>query len=477
MAVEILEVDGRFADYLKDESLRRGWAETIAFPSSTEEVREAMGLAMGNGWPVTVQGGRTGITAGAVPHGGLILNLSRMDGIGQARDGVIEVQPGAHLSDIRAALRETGLFFPSDLTETSATIGGMVANNASGARSFRHGSVRNWIQALEVVLPNGEHVRLKRGIHKAVGLDFTIGSIAGTLPEWNLPDVKTAAGYFTKPDMDLVDLFIGAEGTLGIVVGATLRLLPEPAEINGLTAFVASEEEALELVRRLREGAVRPLAIEYFDFHALELMRRMRRDYPAFSDLPDLAQTLHSAVYFEFDAPVPTLAMEAAGQALECWWSAGEREIALLKRFRHAVPEAVNLLVAERKQSVPGLAKLGTDMSVPDAQLGAVLRMYREGLTAAGLEYVVFGHIGDNHLHVNILPRSMEEFEAGKALYMEWARLVVAMGGSVSAEHGIGKAKTEFLRLMLGDEGLRKAAALRRLFDPSGRLNPGNIIA
>lgn len=473
MGIQILPLSETYSDYLHDESRRTGQAETIAFPRSTDEVREALAIAAQNRWPVTVQGGRTGITGGCVPDGGLILNLSRMNAIGNVERDRMTVQPGATLADIRATLKNSGLFFPSDLTETTASIGGMVANNASGARSFHYGSVRNWIQALEVVLPNGETVRLERGVHKADGLTFQLGSLAGTLPALPHPAVKNAAGYFIRPDMDLVDLFIGAEGTLGIVTEITLNLLPQPETINGLTAFFASEDEALAFVRFLR--TVEPTAIEFFDVHALALLRRMKSENAAFSDLPELDLAFHTALYFEFESEVPEAVVEKAAAALDCWLAEGKREIETLKNFRHAIPEAVNLLIGERKQTIPELTKLGTDMSVPDSELENVMRIYRDGLADAGLEYVIFGHIGNNHVHVNILPRSMAEYETGKALYRDWARHVVAMGGSVSAEHGIGKIKTEFLELMYGDEGIRKMQQLKQLLDPSGLLNRGNL--
>ena len=476
MDVRVLDVGDEYADYLQDESRRVGHAGKIAFPKSGNEVREALQAATENNWPVTVQGGRTGISGGCVPEGGLILNLSRMNAIGEIKGDQMTVQPGALLVDIRTAIKGSGLLFPSDLTETTASIGGMVANNASGARSFRYGAVRNWIQALEVVLANGETVRVERGVHKADGVDFGFGSIEGKLPCIEQPDVKSAAGYFVEPDMDLVDLFVGAEGTLGVVTEITIKLLPEPVEINCLTAFFASEEEAVGFVRFLRAGSTPPpTAIEFFDARSLELLRRMKVENAAFAELPELNPEFHTAIYFEFDCDVPDAVIEKAGEAIDCWFAEGGREIEALKGFRHAIPEGVNMLIGERKKTIPELTKLGTDMSVPDDQLEVVMRMYHEGLAEAGLEYVIFGHIGNNHVHVNIIPRSMEEYGKGKALYLDWARQVVAMGGSVSAEHGIGKNKTEFLKLMHGECGIREMRKLKHLFDPHGMLNPGNL--
>ncbi|MBN2683981.1 MAG: FAD-binding oxidoreductase [Pontiellaceae bacterium] len=474
MCVQVLAVNEECADYLHDESRREGRAEAIVFPTSTQEVCEALAVAREREWSVTVQGGRTGITGGSVPSGGLILNCSRMDDIGPIEGDRITVQPGAVLADIRAALQGSGLFFPSDLTETSASIGGMIANNASGARSFKYGSIRNWVDALEVVLASGEIVRVERGVHKADGLSFQLGSLSGTLPEIPHPAVKSAAGYYIQPDMDLVDLFVGAEGTLGIVTSITLRLLPDPDELTGLTAFFASEAEALQVVLSLRTET-EPIAIEFFDCHTLELLRRMKNEGAAFADLPVLPSEYHTAIYFELEGGVPDSLETLVEPSLECWMAEGALEIGALKHFRHAVPESINLLIGERKKTMPELTKLGTDMSVPDEQLENVMRMYHDGLTEVGLDYVIFGHIGNNHLHVNILPRSMEEYETGKALYFNWARQVVEWGGSVSAEHGIGKLKTGFLELMLGRDNLRKMHELKHLFDPSELLNPGNL--
>lgn len=480
MPIEVLDIRDEHVDYLHDESRMAGRAEKIAFPESAQEVCEVLRIAAGNNWPVTVQGGRTGITGGCVPTGGLILNLSRMNAIGEIEGDLMRVQPGALLSDVRKTIEGSGLFFPSDLTETTASIGGMVANNASGARSFKYGAVRKWIHALEVVLSNGALVRVERGMHEANGLDFKLGSIEGHLPDIRQPDVKSAAGYFIEPDMDLVDLFIGAEGTLGVVTEITIKLLPRPEQMNGLTAFFDSENKALDFVRFLRTAGVSPalpVAIEFFDCNALELLRRMKEENEAFADLPELKPEFHTAIYFEFDGDVPGEVVEEAGKAIECWFSEGEHEIETLKNFRHAVPESVNMLIGERKKTVPELTKLGTDMSVPDGRLEDAMRMYHEGLAAAGLEYVIFGHIGNNHVHVNILSRSMEEYERGKALYLGWAKQVVEWGGSVSAEHGIGKLKVDFLRLMAGAEGIRGMQRLKQLFDPQILLNYGNLFA
>jgi len=163
------------------------------------------------------------------------------------------------------------------------------------------------------------------------------------------------------------------------------------------------------------------------------------------------------------------------GRAEESWAATSGTALQQLKAFRHAAPERVNARIALRQRQYPELTKLGTDLSVPDERLRELLALYRDGLAGAGLEYVIFGHIGNNHLHVNILPRDMDEYERGRTLCREWAQQAVAWGGSVSAEHGIGKLKTGLLETMYGPAGIAGMRALRRVFDPDGRLNTGNL--
>ncbi|MDO8681862.1 MAG: FAD-binding oxidoreductase [Armatimonadota bacterium] len=484
-----------YTDYLRDESRRVGTADFIAFPATEAEVIEVINEARARGVAITTQGARTGLVAGAVPYGGLVLNLSRMNKIGEIGNDdsghSLTVQPGATLADIRKVVEAQGLFFPPDPTETSCSIGGMAAANASGALTFSYGSTRNWVQSLRMALSDGSMLSLARGESHASGRSFSLATedgrvISGQLPSYTQPNVKSAAGYFVADDMDMLALFIGMEGTLGVVTEIELRLIPKPKAINGLTIFLPSEEAALKFVRFARGIASRPVAIEYFNHDALNLLRGMKSDNPAFVEIPVLKPHYHTAVYIEFHGDsdealeeavmqVMDAIMEIGGSDEDTWYAVNSRELEPLKAFRHATPEAVNLLIDERKRSNPDLTKLGTDMSVPDDSLEAAMDMYNAGLKENGLESVIFGHIGNNHVHVNILPRDMEEYERGKSLYLSWAKRVVEMGGSVSAEHGIGKLKAPFLKMMYNDEDIEQMRELKMLFDPDGRLNPGNL--
>ena len=530
-------IEEEYSDYLRDESRLHGKADSISFPRNSRDILSVLARVRERNMPLTIQGGRTGISAGAVPLGGHILNLSRMNRIlalgrkGENGPFLLTVQPGLVLEELRTALAdkrfqtenwdrealrvlgpflEAGpVFFPPDPTETSATLGGMVACNASGACSFHYGPTRNFIEGLEVVLADGSLVQLKRGQTRAEGRDFSLPRtgappLKGTLPAYELPNVKNASGYHSAEDMDLVDLFIGSEGTLGIISGIVCRLHPAPGQVTGITAFFQEEKQALHFVRLLRddhspssfkdsghgeESRDRdprlPRAIEFFDSHALKLLDKKNHG-SSLAALPPVPPGCSAAVYVEYHTRDALEAEEAlqvfsgfleeSGGDLDLTWMAdSDKNIDHLKGLRHAVPEAVNLLIDERRKQYPELTKLGTDMAVPDDRLEWVFDLYRSDLKSSGLEYVMFGHVGNNHIHVNILPRDMGEYEEGRKLYEQWGRRVVGVGGSVSAEHGIGKLKKSLLKEMYGEEGIDAMRRLKQLFDPEGMLNPGNL--
>ena len=508
-----------YNDYLRDESRRTGRADAISFPNTEGDILKGLAAARAARQPVTVQGARTGITGGAVPDGGHILNLSRMNGIlsasldqatGECR---LTVQPGLLLADLNRFLRTplaadlpaaSGLddsmriaiagsnrfFFPPDLTEASASLGGLVSCNGSGARSYRFGAARLFIRSLRVVLADSRVIELQRGVQKARGRSFALadgrgGTIEGALPSYTMPDVKNSAGYFVADDMDLIDLFIGAEGTLGILSQIEIAAIPLPPVLWGVMMFLPTEDDAVTFVERVRTAPARPFAIEFIDAASIALLRAQKHANPAFAGLRQPPPGGVTAVYVEYGGTaeaVDRAVSEMSDVLSDCggdvdltWLASSEHEIEDIKKFRHAVPEAVNLLIDERRRIEPKLTKLGTDLAVPDGALRSVMHLYREGLQRTGLASVVFGHIGNNHVHVNIIPSNLGEYEAGRALYQEWARTVVAMGGTVSAEHGIGKLKAPMLREMFGEEGIRQMRELRKLFDPAGVLNPGNL--
>ncbi len=316
---------------------------------------------------------------------------------------------------------------------------------------------------------------------------------SGRIPQYRLPDVKSAAGYFAQPGMDLLDLLIGSEGTLAALSELELELLPAPATILSVIAFFDNEADALRFVRTARGDdstagvslAAPLLALEFFDWHALNLLREQKERLGAGSPIPSLPDSAHTAIFIELatdeDAletaaeSLLTLLDECGSPADNAWTAMTHEEIERLKAFRHALPEAINQRIGERARAIPGLTKLGTDLAVPDSALIPMMAAYHSRLAEAGLDYVIFGHIGNNHVHVNILPRSLDEYEEGKKIYLEFARLALGWGGTVSAEHGIGRLKKTMLALMFGEDGLAAMRSVKTAFDPAGLLNVGSL--
>ena len=516
----IIPYSAQYEAYLRDESRSVGRAESISFPRSEEEVRAVLCALHEKAVPVTVQGARTGLAAAAVPREGHIMNLSRMDAVTALRQEggrfFVTVQPGVVLLNLRKMLQRREFdtagwseasqaaldalrkapeqFFPTDPTETTAALGGMAACNASGARSFRYGPMRPHVTALRCVLADGCTVALRRGQYRADGLRFTLptlegGAVEGMLPGYTMPRTKNASGYYAAPDMDLMDLFVGSDGTLGVLTELELELLALPRVSWGVTVFLPCEEDACRYAETVRAQVDCAAAIEYFNPYALEILRRQRQKGGVFAKLPDLGVAGDGAAVFvelhcgeEAEAMTALqvlgeLAERCGGSAERSWVARTELENETLRHFRHAVPESVNSLIDERKRSYPGITKMGSDMSVPDGRLLEVTEMYRRTLAEEGFEYASWGHIGDNHIHVNILPRDMEEHARAKELFRRWAAAVSAMGGAVSAEHGVGKLKAPFLTIMYGREHIRQMRELKRSFDPAMQLGRGNLFA
>lgn len=510
----------RYTELLGDESkLRAENVQSIYLPESTEEVSWAIQDVAAKDHSCVISAGRTGIAGGAVPLGvtsiicldklknplGLVredetyairvepgMSLARLTGLLMRNDfSVCTEQDGEEHKAAQASLMsdDLQLWFPVNPTETSAHIGGIIATNASGARSYRYGASRNWVRSLTVILADGRLLKIRRGevfandgfflLHETDGAKTTIRP--GEIP---LPDTKATLGYPLAENMDLIDLFIGSEGTLGVITEIELRLAVKPETSIGVLAIAPDEETALGLVENARaKEDVRFDAIEYFDPAAFKLIKAKKDQDGAGSHIPDLPNWEGCGVYFEFsgtedeteEACIPLEEiLEKSGLSLDDTWAAMEpAEMAAQRIFRHAVPEAVNGIIGRRKHEFPGLHKVGTDMAVPDEKLREVFDMYRKGLETSGIDSVIFGHIGDNHVHVNLLPKDMEELTKAKQIYLDWAEQVVAMGGAVAAEHGIGRMKKAMLRVQYGPELLHQMKMVRSAFDPHGVFAPG----
>jgi FAD/FMN-containing dehydrogenase len=439
---------------IEDASGFGGWAERIVVPANEDEVREILAEAVRTETPVTILGSRTGLTGSCVPQGGWAVSLERFRKL-EVEDGFARVGPGITLLELRDAAAKTGQFYAPDPTEISASIGGSIATNASGSRSFRFGSTRRHLRALKVALLDGTVRWFRRG--ETIDFDVPV------LP--NPETTKNTAGYRLTPGMDWVDLFCGSEGTLGVTLEAEVALLPIPRHLLSGVVFFGSDEDALDAVGRWRSVPELRM-LEYADRPSLDLIRSR---YP---EIPRAAQAV--------------LLIEAEGDDLDAWEQRLEESHALIeaswfgveakdrerfRAFRHAFPEAV--VEANRKR---GFMNMGTDYAVPLDKDREMLRYYRERLEAElPGRYVIYGHLGDAHLHLNILPTTAEEAEKARQMLREFAEQAVRLGGTVSAEHGLGKRKAGLLTLQYTPEQIEAMRAVKLRFDPHELLGRGTL--
>ncbi|HMO81498.1 MAG TPA: FAD-binding oxidoreductase [Pyrinomonadaceae bacterium] len=496
-------------NYLTDASnMPGGYAERLFVPETAEDVAAVLREANEAGVAVTISGARTGTVGGAVPFGGYLISLERLNVIKSidrtAMTAVVE--PGVVLADFTKAVEAEGLFYPPDPTEWSCQIGGTVATNASGARSFKYGATREFVQRLEITLADGDTLTLSRSRPNHASNDGTLNlttnsgrTIALKIPTYKRPSVrKNVSGYFNGDNQvipEAVDLFIGSEGTLGVITEIELRLINKPkGSFSGIVFFkdnrnlLAFVEEAKGMSFGILESEIQPQVpegatpffadwylqatlIEYFDDQALAFIKEK---------FPETPEGMAGAIFFEQETSEETedVLLEQWNALLEkhnadlerSWFTTTEQDRERMREFRHALPVAVNERVVRNKKK-----KIGTDMAVPDENFAGFLKYQKQLLDASGIDYVIFGHIGDCHLHANLLPKDDAEAVRSRHIYGRFIAQAIMLGGCVSAEHGIGKLKAKYLYVAMGERYLNEMAELKRAFDPKGILGRGNL--
>jgi FAD/FMN-containing dehydrogenase len=419
-----------------------GYAASVFTPRDEEELAAIVARAVEEGSPVTVLGALTGLAGGAAPRGGWAISMARFRRL-EIQPGRARVGAGVLLKELQAAAAADRQFYAPDPTENTASLGGNIAVNASGSRSFLYGATRRHVLALRVVLMDGRILEYRRG----QSVDFEVPRIP--LPR----STKHSAGYPLAPGMDFVDLLVGSEGTLGIVTEAELRLLPAPGEIVAAVIFFPSEDAALDAVERWR-GAPGLRMLEYLDRASLEMME----------------QPYEAALMVEREDEID---LDLRGTFEDQSWfaiSAADRE--RFRQFRHALGERANERIRRG-----GFMKLGTDYAVPCECAREIVQLYRRTLDRElKLPYVIYGHIGDAHVHINTFPASQQDFDHAKAILEGLAYPVVAMGGTVGAEHGLGKRKAHLLSIQYGREAIDAMRAVKHRFDPRLLLGQGNLL-
>ena len=429
--------------------------ELVSRPESIEEVVDLLRRATADRTPITCAGAQTSTTAASITDKGALLSLRALDSISAVdeRTRTIKVGPGALVGEVKRTAAAGGLLFAPDPTsEEESTIGGAIACNASGARTFKYGATRKHVQALKVVMANGELMEFRRS---------------------NLE--KNTVGYAFAHDP--IDWFIGSEGTLGVVVEAELTLLPLPAHVVGLAVFFTTEEEALRFVVATRDSAtVAPRCIEYFDNQAIGIARTVGHG----GVLPDGAAGMiyvEEEIGDDLDSTLGRWGelIESIAPDFDPLVFDGEARLREARRIRHSVPTTMNERGTRHRDA--GGRRVSTDWAVPYHKVAEAIRTARAFAAERGVEQaVIYGHVGNGHPHQNYIARNARELATIEEVVEQTLKRVLAFGGTVAAEHGIGKVKRRWLPLQMSGLQIAMMTAVKRELDPLGILAPGNIL-
>ena len=433
------------SDYAHDEMEGiTGYPEVLVKVADQAEVVAVLRLAHARHVPVVVRGSGTGLVGGAVSlYGGIMLDMTRMNHILELDpdNSTITVEAGVLLMDLSAYVEKRGFFYPPDPGEKSATLGGNISTNAGGMRAVKYGVTRDYVRGLTVVLADGTVLELG-------------GKVA-----------KNSSGYSLK------DLVVGAEGTLGIVTQAILRLLPLPAKTVSLLIPFNSTEEAIQTVFKVLTSRVIPTAVEFMERETLLLAQ----DYLG-KAFPDTASPAYLLLTFDGSSPAQV---------------AEEYELIAQLCLDNGAVDVFIVDTDERKEVVWGTRgafleaiKASSnqidecDVVVPRNRLVEFIKYTHELAAATRVRIPSFGHAGDGNLHVYLCRDNLDE-AAWHALVQEVFDKLYArseeMRGQVSGEHGIGYAKRDYLRHQLGDEQIALMRGIKQVFDPTNILNPGKV--
>jgi glycolate oxidase len=416
--------------------------EAVVFPRTVAHVAECMKVAAAGRLPIVTRGSGTGLSGGSIPSpGSLVLCLAQMDAILDVdpRNLTLRAQAGAVTQRIDEAAARHGLFYPPDPGSMRiSTIGGNVAENSGGLRGLKYGVTRDYVMALEVVLADGRVARF--------------GS----------PCVKDVAGYSMK------DLFIGSEGTLGIVTEVLLKLVPRPPARRTLLALYDRIEDAADTVSSIVAARIIPCTLEFLD----RVTAGCVEDYAHVGLPTDCAAVL----LMETDGH-PAAVEDEARQMEAIARAHSARDVRLAKDDAEAL-----LLASARRNAFAALARrrpttILEDVTVPRSDLAAMVSFIAETAASYGLQIGTFGHMGDGNLHPTFLAdeRDQDEMHRVHRALDAIVTRTLELGGTITGEHGVGVAKKPWLRQQVGDNSLELMRQIKKTLDPEGLLNPGKI--
>ncbi|GAB5466801.1 MAG: FAD-binding oxidoreductase [Candidatus Kapaibacteriales bacterium] len=461
--------------YLLDASNFKGVTEAVYIPENANELKALVTKFNDEKTPFTISGARTGLTGGAIPTNGVVISLEQFDKI-EFDNGLLKCGAGATWNAANKCAEQNGYFIGPNPTETNSSIGGNINTNASGSRTFAYGSIRDKVVTISAVMANGDFLEVRRGQFKEIDGNIKFQGLDKeyTIPinplKW--PSTKNATGYKLEKGGDLIDILIGSDGTLATVIGCEILCERKPDNVLGIVSFFDDNDKLLKFVNSLKNSVItyKPRLIEYFCNHSLDKLREY------FPNIPNDEGAIWSEIEYSAENEDDLLIqlyelLSNLTPLADYTWSAmddnGHEEI---RKFRHKLPELVY-----EKLSTISKVKIGTDSAVPDEYFCAYFKLMKNGIEELGIEYVLFGHIGNSHLHLNMFPKTNEQVEIAKQFYNDLMNIALTKGGTVSAEHGIGKHKKEYFKMMFDEEDIQIMKEVKKTFDPLNLMGNGNL--
>lgn len=457
--------------YLEDTSnFKDGFAEKVFIPQDEKEVFDVIDYAVKNKLPLTISAAGTGTVAGRIPKEGIVISTEKLNKIIDidTKNKTAVLQSGVVVYNFLNEIKKFSLFYPPFPTEKGAFIGGNVATNASGEYSFRFGPTRKYVKRIKMILTTGEILEVKRGevFEKDGILDY--GKFKINLPSYRTPEVKCSAGYYVKDGMDAIDLLIGSEGTLGVITEVEVFLIDELPERFIMLMFFEEEKET-EIPKIVSELKTRKenlsiYCLEFFDKNSLIFIK----------DEYDFIPKDTIALYIESEKEKIDNWLEVIEKfgCKETVLANSKKEYELLSNLRYKLPETINSYF-KKINSI----KVSVDAAVPEEKLNELFNFYKNIMFEnQNINMVIFGHIGENHLHFNMFPKNNEEKIVCEKIYIDCIKKAVSLGGTGFAEHGIGKLKNKYLEVMYKKEAILEMAKIKKSFDPYCILNLDNII-
>ncbi len=469
----------KYQSLLKDESGISGTAEEVVFAENTDDVCSALQYANKNRLCVTVQGARTGLVGGAVPKGGLVLNLSKMNKIldDNIKNKFLKVLSGVTLQQIEDISNSNGLFFAPNPTEKTATIGGAFASGASGPNCLLYGDSSQYIHKLSWVTPQGELWNIERGKFTFNNNKCLLPNGSEILIDSKLPHSPVKIAY---DGMDLIDFLSGSEGFLGVATEFEIELLKSPKEIWGVVYFFNNLEQTLSFLNQLFDWNsdtqnAKLMVLEFYDKNTLELLDVSRKSSPLLKSLPNFPNDTCYAVYTEIssdssddveEALMQHLDMfvDAGGQEENTWAESGNSAIQRFRDMRHAVPELIN---ENMNNTTDFKARWETDFCGMPERFVEFLKEYYDVLSNYKVNALVYGHILKNKLHVALLPQTIEENDLCNEIIDVLAERVMLKEGYLISENGVGLLKIPLVEKFFDNKTIDNINQIRLAFDPN----------